>query len=111
MQGISVQGSNTLAAVGSATILAANTAPSGRYWIKSLLISIAAFADTATLAIGDGTLTLLTVLLKDGNGSLFNVEFPGDGYELTNEAALTMTVGTANATVRVTATGIRRTFA
>ena len=111
MQGIPVQGSATITATtGSATILAANTDPKGRYFIKFLLISIGAFADTATLSIGDGTLVLIgPMLLKDGNGSLFPVELPGDGYELTDEAALTMTVATASATVRVMALGIKRT--
>ena len=107
MQGIPVQGSNVVTATtGLVAVLAAPTG--GRYWIKSLLISIEAFAATGTLMIGDGTLVLLSMLLSTGNGSLFHVEFPGDGYELTDEAALNMTVGTASATVRVTATGIKR---
>jgi hypothetical protein len=108
LEGVPIQGTNVVTATtGLVVVLAAPT--NGKYWIKSLLISIEAFAATGTLMIGDGTLVLLSMLLKDGNGSLFSVVFPDEGFELTAGAALNMTIGTASATVRVTATGMKRT--
>ena len=108
IEGKSVQGTATVATQTDGTILAA-AGTGSRYYIRGLVISVSSHADSAVLTIHDGTLTLITMLLKDDNGSLYNVIFPGDGFKLTDAAALTMTVATANATVRVTAVGIQRT--
>lgn len=108
IEGKSVQGVATLSTQTDATILAA-AGTGSRYYIRGLCISISVFAATAVLTIHDGTTTLVTMLLKDANGSLFNIVFPGDGYKLADNGALTMTVATANATVRVAAVGIQRT--
>lgn len=109
IEGIPVQGTQQLTTNTTGTILAA-PGENSRYYIRAIIISIGAFAATATLTVGDESITLVgEMLLKDGNGNGFAIYFPGDGYKMTANKALTMTIGTAAATARVTVVGIQRT--
>ena len=105
MQGIPFSVTQDISAVGNAEVKAAGGSGK-RHFVTSGVITIEAHADTGLISLDDGTADIIgPILCKDGNGSVFLINFGETGYDWGSNKAIRLINSTANVSARITLVG------
>jgi hypothetical protein len=106
--GAHTQGTKNIAAVGTGDIIATPGA-SARLHVCRGTVSINTVAGSAIVSLDDGTTTIWAVAASDVSQAISHqIDFGDEGYELSKNKALKLTVAGGNADAYATFTGYVR---
>jgi hypothetical protein len=94
---------NGATSTGDTTLKAASTGHI--HYVTKIVVTVYDLT-TGTIALTDGTTPFFEWAVKDGNGSHFEVTFPGDlAFSWGSGKAIILTIGTGNLNCKVVMTG------